>query len=327
MNAILSLEFWTYVGVLVGIYTIFGLGVQLQFGIAGLFNFGQSAFLAISGYGMAILIVKLNVPTLPAMLAGIFAGAAFGVLLGIPTVRLRTDYLAMATIAAAEIVRYTANNFTGLTGGALGTVNLNGPTSVATYTTGWTGFTGSIQDGLKSVFGDGIPSDLSMFVVCWVVAIVLLFAIGRMVGSPWGRVLKAIREDDVPVAAMGKRATRYRLQALAIGGGLAGAAGVLYALELQNFTPVDFLPIITFNAYVIVVLAGLGRIWPVAIGALLFSFMDASTRFLDVWPVDALSDGNRAYLRFLIVGLVLMALIMWRPQGLFGKKEEMIFER
>jgi ABC-type branched-subunit amino acid transport system permease subunit len=327
MNGIFSLEFWTYVGVLVAIYTIFGLGVQLQFGIAGLFNFGQSAFLAISAYTMAILIVKVGLPTPVAMIAGIGGSVVFGVLLGIPTVRLRADYLAMATIAAAEIVRYTANNFTGLTGGALGTVNLNGPTSVATYTTGWNGFTGAIQDFLKSIFGDGVPSDLSMFVVCWVIAVILLFAISRMVASPWGRLLKAIREDDVPVAAMGKRAFRYRLQVLAIGGGLAGAAGVLYALELQNFAPMDFLPIITFNAYVIVVLAGLGQIWPVAIGAFLFSFMDSATRLLNVWPVNTLSDGNRAYLRFLIVGVVLMSLVMWRPQGLFGKREEMIFER
>jgi branched-chain amino acid transport system permease protein len=322
-----NLEFWTYIGVLAAIYTIFGLGVQLQFGISGLFNFGQAAFMAVGGYVMAILIVKTGLPTGLAIVLAIAASASFGVLLGVPTLRLRIDYLAMATIAAGEIVRYTANNFTGLTGGALGTVDLKGPTSAATFTTGWNAFTSSIQSRLESILGSGTPSDLTMFLICWVIALVLLTAIWLMVRSPWGRVLKAVREDDVPVAAMGKPAFRYRLQALAIGGGLAGVAGILYGLELQSFSPMDFLPTITFNAFVIVVIAGVGRIWAVAVGSLIFSFVDAVTRFLNIWPVNLMSDGNRAYLRFLIVGIALMALMMWRPQGLFGKRQEMIFER
>ena len=319
-------EFWTYIGVLAAIYTIFGLGVQLQYGIAGLFNFGQAAFMALGGYVTAILVVKTGMPTALAIACAIAASAAFGIGLGLTTLRLRTDYLAMATIAAGTIVQYLANNLS-ITGGAIGTIGINGPTSVAIFTNGWNGFTGPIQHWLVSLLGTGIPSDLTMFLLCWSVAAILIVVIGVMVRSPWGRVLKAVREDDVAVAAMGKPAFRYRLHALAIGGGIAGAAGALYGLEVQSFSPADFLPVITFNAYVVVIVAGMGRIWPVFIGAVLFELLDAITRFINVWPLNLMSDGDRAYLRFLIVGIVLVALIMWRPQGLFGKREEMIFER
>jgi branched-chain amino acid transport system permease protein len=321
-----DLEFWTYIGVLAAIYTIFGLGVQLQYGIAGLFNFGQAAFMALGGYLTAILVVKTGIPTGLAIFCAIGVSSAFGVGLGLTTLRLRTDYLAMATIAAGTIVQYLANNLS-ITGGAIGTIGINGPTSVAIFTTGWNDFTAGIQKWFVSIFGSGTPSDLTMFVICWGVAAILIIAIGLMVRSPWGRVLKAVREDDVAVAALGKPAFRYRLQALAVGGGLVGAAGALYGLEVQSFSPADFLPVITFNAYVVVIVAGIGRVWPVFIGAVLFEILDAVTRFINVWPLNLLSDGDRAYLRFLIVGIALVALIMWRPQGLFGRKEEMIFER
>lgn len=319
-------EFWTYIGALAAIYTIFGLGVQLQYGITGLFNFGQAAFMALGGYVTAILVVKTHMPTGLAIVCAIGVSSAFGVGLGLTTLRLRTDYLAMATIAAGTIIQYLANNLS-ITGGAIGTIGINGPTSVAIFTTGWDSFTARIQHWLVSIFGTGTPSDLTMFLVCWTVAACLLVAIGIMVRSPWGRVLKAIREDDVAVAALGKPAFRYRLQALALGGGIVGAAGALYGLEVQSFSPADFLPVITFNAYVVIIVAGIGRVWPVFIGAVLFEVVDAVTRFLGIWPLNLMSDGDRAYLRFLMIGVALAALMMWRPQGLFGRREEMIFER
>jgi neutral amino acid transport system permease protein len=126
-------EFSLFVLATAGIYTIFSLGLLVQFGIAGLPNFGNGAFMAVSSYAMAIGIVKLGLPMIIAAPLAMVAAVLFGLVLAIPTIRLRSDYLAIATVAAGEIVRYLALNLEGLTGGAAGTVNLLGTGQEADY--------------------------------------------------------------------------------------------------------------------------------------------------------------------------------------------------
>jgi branched-chain amino acid transport system permease protein len=124
MNVLASGSFWAFVGVVAGIYTILALGLQLQFGFTGLLNFGQVAFMAIGAYGMAILVVKEGWSTWLAAPLGVAAAGAAGLLLGLPALRLRSDYFAIVTIAFSEIVRYVATNQDSLTGGSQGTIAL-----------------------------------------------------------------------------------------------------------------------------------------------------------------------------------------------------------
>jgi ABC-type branched-subunit amino acid transport system permease subunit len=321
MSALTSGEFWAFVGVVAGIYTILALGLQLQFGLAGLLNFGQVAFMAIGAYTMAILVVKEGWSTWLAAPLGVLAAGAAGLLLGIPALRLRADFFAIVTIAFSEIVRYVATNEDALTGGSQGTIALGKVGQAAEYNAEWERFQARVQDWL------GIGSkDVAMLVIVWVVAIVLLTLVWLAVRTPWGRVLRGIREDEDAVAALGKNVLAYKLQALAIGSAIAGIAGCFYAWQFSFFSPDDFAPLLTFFAWVIVIIGGLGRIWAVPVGALVFGFLFAGTRFLDFAPLSYLSGPERAYLRLILIGLVIIGLVLARPQGLLGRRDEMVLE-
>ena len=315
-------EFWLFVMATAGIYTIFSLGLLVQFGIAGLPNFGNGAFMAIAAYTMAITIVKFGLPMWVAAPLGIAAAVIFGLILAAPTVRLRSDYLAVATIAAGEIVRYLALNLQNVTGGAAGTVNLLGPGVAADYNAAWLRLQNGLRGLLSGITGLRVPSDMAFVAIVWPVAIALLAATWYMVRSPWGRTLRAIREDEVAVAALGKDVFRYKLQAFSVGAALAGLGGLFLAWQVSTFTPDDFRPTLTFYAFVIVILGGKTNVWAVPAGATIFAIIFAGTRFLDFWPLSLFSSGERAYLRLIFVGLALIVLVIWRPQGIFGNRRE-----
>lgn len=320
---ILSPDFWIFVGVIAGIYTIFALGLQLQLGFAGLLNFGHVAFMAVGAYTMAILIVKVDVPMWVAAPIAIGAAMLFGLLLGLPTLRLRADYLAITMVAVSEIVRHLGNNLQSLTGGPQGTINLRGSGTAASFNTEWRSFQGTAQDWLEVVVGDLATRNFTMLVLVWIVALGILLLLQVSVRSPWGRVLKAVREDEDAASALGKNVFWYKLQALALGGGIAAVAGLFYAFQFSFFAPKDFEPLLTFFAWIIVLLGGVGRNWGVPLGAVLFGVLFAGTRFFDI---PFLSDADQAFLRLFIIGLVLVLLMAFRPQGILGKREEMILE-
>jgi branched-chain amino acid transport system permease protein len=326
LSTIVSLQFWAFVGVVAGIYTILALGLQVQFGFTGLLNFGHAAFMAVGAYTMAILVVKAGWPLWGASLAAIAVAMAFGLLLGLPTLRLRADYLAITTIAFAEIVRYVAINEQGLTGGPVGTIALAGPGEAASYNREWLDFQGAVQDNLERVLGDDATRDVTMLILVWAVALVLLVVVEAAVRTPWGRVLKSIREDEDAAAALGKNVFAYKLQALAIGAALAAIAGLFFAFQFSFFSPGDFDPLVTFFAYTIVILGGTARNWAVPVGAVVFGVIFAGTRFFDFAPFSLLETGERAYVRLIVIGLVLIGLILFRPQGLLGRRDEMVLE-
>jgi ABC-type branched-subunit amino acid transport system permease subunit len=326
LSTIVSLQFWAFVGVVAGIYTILALGLQVQFGFTGLLNFGHAAFMAVGAYTMAILFVKAGWPLWGASLAAIAVAMAFGLLLGLPTLRLRADYLAITTIAFAEIVRYVAINEQGLTGGPVGTIALAGPGEAASYNREWLDFQGAVQDNLERVLGDDATRDVTMLILVWVVALVLLVVVEAAVRTPWGRVLKSIREDEDAAASLGKNVFAYKLQALAIGAALAAIAGLFFAFQFSFFSPGDFDPLVTFFAYTIVILGGTARNWAVPVGAVVFGVIFAGTRFFDFAPFSLLESGERAYVRLIVIGLVLIGLILFRPQGLLGRRDEMVLE-
>jgi ABC-type branched-subunit amino acid transport system permease subunit len=321
VNALASGGFWAFVGVVAGIYTIFALGLQLQFGFAGLLNFGQVAFMAVGAYTMAILVVKEGWSTWLAAPLALAAAAVAGLLLGLPALRLRSDYFAIVTIAFSEIVRYVATNEDALTGGSQGTIALGKVGSAAEYNGQWTRFQDWVQGRLHLT-----SKDTAMLVIVWVVALALLTLVWLAVRTPWGRVLRAIREDEDAAASLGKNVLAYKLQALALGAALAGIAGLFYAWQFSFFSPDDFQPLLTFFAWMIVILGGLGRVWAVPVGAAVFGFLFAGTRFLDFRPLSSLDSADRAYLRLIIIGLVIIGLVLVRPQGILGKRDEMVLE-
>jgi ABC-type branched-subunit amino acid transport system permease subunit len=321
VSTIASGEFWAFVGVVAGIYTLLGLGIQLEFGLAGLLNFGHVAFMAIGAYTTAILVVKAGWSMWLAAPLGVLAAAVAGVILGLPTLRLRADYFAIATIAFSEIVRYVATNEDRLTGGSQGTINLAGTGQASTYNGQWERF----QNWLQGVLHLG-SDDVTMLLVVWVVALASCTGLWLAGRTPWGRVLRAIREDEDAAASLGKNVFAFKLQALALGSALAGLAGCFYAWQFSFFSPDDFAPLLTFFAWMIVILGGLGRFFAVPVGALVFGVLFAGTRFFDFAPFAWFDSADRAYLRLLLIGLAIIGLVLFRPQGVLGRREELVLD-
>ena len=324
---VFNLPFWTYVGVIAGIYTILSLGLYLQFAMAGLPNFGHVAFMALAAYTMAIFVIRLSAPMWLAAMAGLLAAVAFSVLLGAPSLRLRADYLAIVTVAGGEIVRYLGLNLLDLTGGAVGSIGMLGQGNLAQYNTAWDELLARITSALSGPLGSVASRDFSMLLIVWGTGLTLLAVFFIMVRSPWGRVLRSIREDESAAAAVGKNVFSYKLQVLILGAVLGGTAGLLLAWQISVFSPTDYEPTFTFYAYLILLLGGMTRLWAIPVGALLFGLLFAGTRFLDFWPLSLVDSGARAFLRLEIVGLLLIGLMAIRPQGLLGNRRELLLER
>ena len=310
LDAFLQADFWIGVAVLAGTYGIFTLGLQLNVGFTGILNFGQAGFMAVGAYAMGILVVEAGWSFWLAMPAATLLAMAAGLLIGLPSLRLRSDYFAIVTIAFAEVIRISAQNARELTGGNQGLLGFDDD---------WASISLSIQDGLERL-GLGQYFLLPLAIVTWVVFLVLLFALRRMTRSPWGRVLRAIREDADAAAALGKNALSYKLQSLASAAALGSIAGYFLALNLSFINPNQFEPLFTFIGYAILVLGGLASYVGVALGSIVLWTLLEATRFLDL----PLAAEQVAALRFMLVGLALILLMAFRPQGALGKREEMV---
>jgi branched-chain amino acid transport system permease protein len=322
----LNPQFWTFVGVVAGIYGLLALALYVQFSMAGLPNFGHVAFMAVAAYTMAMLVILARTPLAWAALAGIAAAVGLGFLLGVPSLRLRANYLAIVTVAGSEMIRYLATNLNA-TGGAVGSIGMLGPTQFATYTASWQPFITGITARLSGPLGSLATNDFTMLCLVWITLALLLVVFRRLERSPWGRVMKSIREDEEAAASLGKNVYAFKLQALTLGGILAGLAGILWALEIGVFSPDDFQPTLTFYAYLILILGGMNRLWAIPAGAVLFGLLYSGTRFLNFYPLSLVDSGDRAYLRLLIVGIVLVLLMAVRPEGIFGKRQELLLEK
>jgi branched-chain amino acid transport system permease protein len=306
-----DVDFWTGVGIVAGIYTIFAIGLQLNVGFTGIFNFGQAAFMAIGAYSMAILTTETSISFWLSLPISILIAIAFGLVVGLPSLRLRTDYFAIATIAAAEAVRLFALNARDLTGGGQGTFG---------FGDSWDSVSETIEGWIVDLGWADVPTLFPLFLVVWVFALGLTLVMSRVQETPWGRVLRAIREDEDAARALGKNAFSYKLQSLSIAATIGAISGFFLALNLKFVVPDEFLAIVTFIGYACLILGGLANYWGVAVGAVILWTVLEGLRFLEL----PLSETRIAALRFLILGLVLIGLMAFRPQGIFGKREEMV---
>jgi branched-chain amino acid transport system permease protein len=312
LTPFLHLDFWIGVGVLAGVYGIFTLGLQLNVGFTGILNFGQAGFMAIGAYTMGLLVVDAGWTVWLALPAGIVAAIAAGLLVGLPSLRLRTDYFAIATLAFAEIVRYVAQNaeFTGGNQGLIG------------YDRAWEAWSASALHWIAPWGLDG-QIQLPLLVAVWSIFVVALVFLRRIQRSPWGRVCRAIREDEDAARSLGKNVFLYRLQSLMIAAALGAVAGYFLAWEVKLLYPSAFDPTFTFFGYAILALGGFASYLGVAVGAVAFWALLEGTRLLPL-PLTA---EQVAALRFILVGLVLIVFMAFRPQGILGNRRELGMRR
>lgn len=302
-------------------YALAATGLAVHFGYSGLLNFGMAGFMAIGAYSYAISILSFGLPWWVGIIIGMIGSAIFAVILGIPTLRLRADYLAIVTIAAAEIVRllFTTTAFDEYTNSADGLGGYHAgfraanPFPEGTYGFGpWT----YTADALwVRVFGLGLLA----------IAVLMVWALMR---SPWGRVLKGIREDEDAVRSLGKNVFSYKMQALVIGGIFGSLGGLVFALP-SAVVPATYTTSLTFFIWTILLLGGAATVFGPALGAVIFwvimAFLDGVLPALAAEGILPISSIQAGTLRYVLVGLALMLLVIFRPQGILGNKRELTF--
>ena len=309
-------------------FILAAIGVNMHFGFTGLLNFGQAAFAAVGAYTYALAVNEGGLPWWAAILLVVPVAIILALLLGIPTLRLRADYLAIVTIATAEIIRQALiapklDSSFGF-GGADG---LQGFTRDLDKINFWEGKTFHLW---KQPF-DGHQAFIIL--IGWILIFVCSLLMWLLIRSPWGRVLKSIREDEDAARSLGKNVFSYKMQSLMIGGIVGALGGAVFAVGGRAAAPNDYSTAFTFFAWTILILGGAGRIKGPIIGGVIFwaiigftevSLSQATRRkLLPTWLV---SENNFGLLRFMFVGLGLALLVIFRPQGIFGDKREQAFD-
>jgi neutral amino acid transport system permease protein len=308
------------------IYALAAIGLNVHFGYTGLLNFGQAAFLAVAAYGLAISVSISGLPFGVGIVVGLVGAVVMALLLGAPTLRLRADYLAIVTIAAAEIFRLIVRSATlrdqtggsnGLTAFTEGFYGLN-PFPNGTY--GFGPFTYNARDTFVLLVG-------------WVLIVLASTVVWLLMRSPWGRVIRAIREDEEAVRSLGKNVYAYKMQSLIIGGVLGSLGGFMMAIGRAAVQPDLFGTELTFFAYTVLLLGGAARVLGPVVGAAIFWLVLSLTDNVLNQAIDAgyistsiMSSNQVGQVRFILVGLVLMLLMIFRPQGIFGDRKELALD-
>lgn len=289
------------------ILAVIALGLNLQWGYTGLFNAGVVGFYAIGGYTYAILtaapkaglIGNLGWPWVVGLLAAMATSALAAAIVGLATLRLRDDYLAIATFGIATTIQLVTLNWESLTGGPNGLSAIPRP--------------------MGEYFST--PLSFNLFYLALLIAIVAIvyWALERILRSPWGRVLKAIREDETAAIALGKNAVRFRLEAFVIGSALMGLAGALYVAFIGFVSPYDFLPILTFQVWAMVIVGGSGNNRGALVGALtVWAIWSLSgIAIAKLVPPNLAAQGGA--IQVILIGLLLVLSLLFRPRGLIGE--------
>ncbi len=287
---------------------ILTMGLNLQWGFTGLFNAGVAGFYAIGAYTHAILTAAPNaqlmgnfgLPWLVGIIAAMLVTALAAALIGLITIRLRGDYLAIATFGIGIMIQLVSLNLESWTGGSQGITRIPKPL-------------GAWFDA---------PLSYNLFYLVFMVAVVALvyWALERILSSPWGRVLRAIREDEVAASSLGKSPLSYRLQSFVLGSTLMGLAGALYVTFIGFVSPFDFLPILTFQIWAMLIVGGSGNNRGAMLGALVvWGIWAASGVAVSKWvPPSHAAQG--AAIQVILIGLTLVLMLLYKPRGLIGER-------
>src|SRR3989344_2205544 len=278
--------------ILGSIFSILSVSLNLTMGYTGLFNLGHAAFFAIGAYVSALLALGLGMPFWVCIIAAALFAALFGFLLGFPTLRLRGDYLALGTLGFAFIVEAVLKNWTDVTRGPL---------------------------GLPGIPRPELFSSIEMYMLLALVFLAATILIThRIVNSPFGRVLKSIREDETAAQTLGKNTVRYKMIVLTTSAFFAGIAGSLYAHYITFIDPTSFsLPVLILLLSAVII-GGLGSIRGAVAGAFLLILLPEPLRFIGL-PSNLVGAGRQ-----MIYAVLVLIILLKRPQGLFG---EYIFRR
>ena len=290
------------------IFGVMVLGLNLQWGFTGLFNAGVAGFVAIGAYTMAILTGPardavfggFELPYVVGLIGAMLASGIGAFFVGLVTLKLQGEYLAVATFGIAVTIQLVCLNSEDLTGGTLGLIGIPNPTR-------------ELVDG-------PLAQNALFLLIVLIVGGLAFLALERIVKSPWGRMLKAIREDEVAAASLGKNPARVRLESFVIGCMIMGLSGALYVSFIGYVSPWDFLPILTFQIWTMLVVGGSGNNRGAVLGALVVWGVWTSSGFLisRVIPTEIQAQGGA--MQAILIGLILVITLLVRPRGLIGEE-------
>jgi len=289
-------------------YAVLTLGLNVQWGLTGVFNVGVAGFVLAGAYTSALLTTPpvegapggLGLPIAAGWLAAAVLTGALSLGVGILTMRLRSDYLAIATFGFAVVIHLAALNLEGLTGGPFGISFIPRP--------------------FASLAGNGLAFGLANLALMAALVAALWLVLERLKRAPWGRVLRAIREDEDAARSLGKNAVRFRLQAFALGGAVMGLGGAASAHFIGFIAPQNYLPILTFQVWAMLIVGGSGSNLGAVLGAVLvWGIWAASGAAVDLaFPPGA--QARAASLQIVLIGVSLCAILLARPRGLVGQR-------
>ncbi|SEP93959.1 amino acid/amide ABC transporter membrane protein 2, HAAT family [Faunimonas pinastri] len=289
-------------------FGIICLGLNLQWGMTGLFNVGVAGFAAVGAYTSAILTTPeaaghlggFGLPIIAGWLGAMLIAGIIAFLVGALTLRLRADYLAITTFGVAVAIQLVVLNVKPLTGGPFGI--------------------GFIPRAFEGVADKPLLFGLGNLAVAAVTTLVLLLALERLTKSPWGRVLRAIREDETAALSLGKSSVRYRLQAFAIGGALMGLGGAVQAHFIGFIAPNNYLPNLTFQVWSMLIVGGSGSNRGAVLGAIVVWALWAASGAAVSAFVPADMQARASALQIAAIGIALCLVLLLRPEGILGKR-------
>jgi len=284
------MEYILHILIIAGIYVILTLSLNLIVGFTGLPSMGHAAFSCIGAYTSSLLALNMGLSPWIGLLVGACVAALSGILIGYPSVRLKGDYLALTTFGLGVIVYSIAKNWVSLTRGPMGLPGIPG----------------------FSIFGFQLSEIWSYLLLVLVSVIVTVFIIKRIVNSPFGRILRSIREDEIASEVLGKNISKYKLLVFIIGAFFAGIAGSLYAHYITFIDPSSFTVMESITILLMVIFGGMGSISGSVVGALILVVFPELLRFL------GMPSSIAAPMRQMIYGLLLIILMLKRPRGLMG---------
>jgi branched-chain amino acid transport system permease protein len=285
------MEYLLHILILMGVYVILSVSLNLIAGYAGLLSIAHAAFYGVGAYVAALMALNLHSPFLVNVICAIVLSGLLGALVGIPSLRIRDDYFVIATFAFQVITFSILNNWVSLTGGPMGLPGIPQPT----------------------IFSLKISSHISFLGLVGIFCVWTLWITQRIIKSPFGRVLKAIREDEVFAQAAGKNVAAHKVFVFVIGAGMAAVAGVIYAYYISFIDPTSFTVMESIFIISIVIIGGAGSLWGPVVGAVVLVIMPEFLRFI------GLPSSVAAHVRQILYGGLLVAFVMWRPRGFLGE--------
>jgi len=285
------MDYLLHILILIGIYVILSTSLNLIAGYTGLLSIAHAAFYGVGAYVAALMALKLHSPFLVNIICAVFLSGLLGAAVGIPSLRIHDDYFVIATFAFQVITFSILNNWVSFTGGPMGLPGIPQP----------------------SIFGLEISSHLAFLVLVGIFCALTLWITQRIVQSPFGRVLKAIREDEVFAQTAGKNVAAYKVLVFVIGAGMASVAGVIYAYYISFIDPTSFTVMESIFIISIVIIGGAGSLWGPVVGAVVLVTLPEILRFVGMPSAIA------ANVRQILYGGLLVAFMMWRPRGFLGQ--------